>query len=433
MAKVTKVGTAGHDKIIGGADDDDIKGMAGNDTLNGLAGNDILDGGVGNDALDGGNGNDILTGGDGNDKMLGGSGNDKLDGGKGNDTMDAGAGKDTLIGGVGTDSMTGGDGDDYYYVDNIGDKVIEAGKVVTTGGKDTVEATSSYVLGLNVENLILKDSQGKGNNGTGNAGDNVITGSDGDNILKGMAGNDKLNAGGGDDTLDGGLGRDTLTGGDGSDLYYMNNLEDVIIESSDGGEQDQIIASVTFDLNQADNVEVLTLSGKKDTNGTGNALDNLIQEQADGTTNNELKGGEGNDTLNGEGGDDTLEGGVGDDAIDGGDGNDTVIFNGIQDDYKITISEDTPVDDGSEGGNGGVPQIVVEFVNFEGGSDNEGIDILSNIENIQFSDGSYLNVVDIFAASDLDYLDYVPDYVPEEIPADETPIDIVGTDATSIV
>ncbi len=403
---IVKKGTAGHDKIIGAALDDNLQGLAGNDTLSGLAGNDTLDGGLGNDSLDGGNGNDVLIGFDGNDKLIGGSGNDKLDGGKGNDTLDGGAGKDTLIGGAGTDSMTGGDGDDYYYVDNIGDKIIESNKTVTTGGNDTVEATSNYILGLNIENLILKDSQGKGTNGTGNAGNNTITGSEGDNVINGMAGNDKLNAGGGDDTLDGGLGMDTLIGGDGSDVYIMNNLQDVIIETAANGDEDQIISSVTFDLSQADNVEFLTLSGSKNIDGTGNELNNLIQERADGTTNNNLSGGDGEDTLLSAGGDDTLEGGAGNDELDGGDGNDTAIFNGVQDDYKITVNVDTEV-----------PQIIVEFVNTGNaeGTD-EGTDILSNIENIQFSDGTYLNVVEIFANEGLDYLEYVPEYVPEPLP-----------------
>ncbi len=404
---IVKKGTAGHDKIIGAALDDNLQGLAGNDTLSGLAGNDTLDGGLGNDSLDGGNGNDVLIGFDGTDKLIGGSGDDKLDGGKGNDTLDGGAGKDTLIGGIGTDSMTGGDGNDYYYVDNIGDKVIESNKTVTTGGNDTVEATSNYILGLNIENLILKDSQGKGTNGTGNAGNNTITGSEGNNVINGMAGNDKLNAGGGDDTLDGGLGMDTLIGGDGSDVYIMNNLQDVIIETAANGDEDQIISSVTFDLSQADNVEFLTLSGSKDTDGTGNELNNLIQEQADGTTNNNLSGADGDDTLLGAGGDDTLEGGAGNDELDGGDGNDTAIFSGSQDnDYQITVNVDTEV-----------PQIIVQFINTENPeATDEGTDILSNIENIEFSDGTYLNVVEIFANEGLNYLDYVPDYVPEPLP-----------------
>ncbi|MDD5229048.1 MAG: cadherin-like domain-containing protein, partial [Methylococcales bacterium] len=222
-------GDSGNNLIIGTGKNDQLSGLAGADTLRGNAGNDILDGGSGNDLLEGGNGDDVLTGGSDNDKLLGGSGNDSLMGDAGNDTLEGGAGKDTLNGGAGVDSMTGGDGDDYYFVDNSKDRVIETNKSVILGGKDTVKATSSYTLGENIENLILDDPEGKGFNGTGNKSDNVIVGNIGDDVLNGMAGNDKLDGGEGDDTLDGGLGIDTVIGGNGSDGYYMNNLGDQII------------------------------------------------------------------------------------------------------------------------------------------------------------------------------------------------------------
>ncbi|MEI7840786.1 MAG: hypothetical protein WCJ11_09825 [Methylococcaceae bacterium] len=388
-----QTGTVANELMIGAEKNDSLAGMAGADTLRGNAGNDFLDGGAGNDSLEGGNGNDELIGGDGNDKLLGGSGNDKLDGGKGNDSIDGGSGNDTLIGGVGSDSMSGGDGDDYYYVDNIKDVVVENSKDaknVTLGGNDTVESTSSsYTLSVNIENLILKDEQGKGNNGTGNAGNNVITGSVGDNFLKGMAGNDKLDAGDGDDTLDGGLGMDTLIGGNGSDLYYMNNLEDKIVEKEDGGDKDQIIAQVDFDLNQSANIEVLTLSGAKAINGTGTSRNDLLQEIDGGKVKNNFIGGAGDDTINGEGGNDTLEGGDGDDELNGGDGNDTAIFTGEFSDYQITHNPDAEV----------VDQLVVEY---KGNDDNirDGKDILTDIEVLQFADGDTHNVSVILTGLD---------------------------------
>ena len=180
-------------QLIGTAKNDFLTGLAGADTLRGDAGNDYLDGGLGNDSIEGGNGNDTLVGGEGNDYLNAGSGNDSLDGGKGDDTLIGDQGNDRLNGGLGIDNMTGGASDDYYYVDHIKDAVIETDKNPVTGGNDTVESTSeSYVLGVNIENLILKDVSGKGRNGQGNASDNTITGSLGDDILKGMAGNDSL-------------------------------------------------------------------------------------------------------------------------------------------------------------------------------------------------------------------------------------------------
>lgn len=382
-------GKSTNELIIGTEKNDSLSGMAGADTLRGNAGNDVLDGGTGNDVLEGGPGDDYLLGGDANDKLSGASGNDKLDGGKSNDTLDGAQGKDTLIGGAGADSMNGGDGDDYYSVDNAKDAVIENtkdAKNVKVGGNDTVESSlSSYTLGQNIENLVLNDIQGKGNSGTGNASDNVITGSVGDNVLKGMNGNDILNGLDGDDTLNGGSGIDTLIGGNGSDLYYMNNTEDTIDEKEDGGEQDQIISQVDFDLNQGVNVEVLTLSGAKAINGTGNEQDELLQEESGGKVNNNFVGGAGNDTLIGEGGNDTLDGGDGDDELDGGDGNkDIAIFSAGQDDYQITHNPDAE----------GVDQLFIEYK----GNDEtikEGKDTLTNIEILQFAGEEMLNVRDI--------------------------------------
>lgn len=398
---MAKKPTSGNDLLIGDAKNEKIEGLAGNDTLRGLAGNDTLDGGTGKDVLEGAGGNDVLTGGDGNDKLIGDSGNDNLDGGKDNDTLDGGVGKDTLNGGAGVDSMTGGDGDDYYYVDNVKDVIIEKSSNVKTGGNDTVESTSlSYTLGANVENLILKSVAGASSTGIGNKSNNVITGNIGDNFLDGKEGNDKLNGGDGADTLNGGLGMDTLAGGNDDDIYIMNNAEDKIVETEDGGGQDQVLASVSFDLNSngLEFIEVLTLSGAKAIDGIGNDLDNTIQEEEGGEVNNSFDGKAGNDAINGQGGDDTLKGGEGDDELDGGEGVDTAIFDGVQGDYQITVNEDAE----------GVPQLVVQFANVDDdgnaneGLINEGIDVLSNIEILEFSDGTSYNVAAIIESGGID-------------------------------
>ncbi len=366
-----KLGTSGKDSLLGGAKNDYLSGQANADSFNGAAGDDFLNGGVGNDSLNGGNGNDTLLGGDGNDTLLGGSGNDSLDGGKGNDKLTGDAGNDTLQGGVGIDTMTGGAGDDYYFVNDSKDVVTEA----KSEGTDTVESTSTYSLvGSNVDNLILSELSGiDDNNGTGNDLNNQITGNVGDNKLVGGKGNDKLVGGAGADDLDGGLGADTLIGGDDDDAYYMNNTEDKIVEMENGGEKDEIIAEVSFDLSTSQNVEVLTLSGAKAIDGTGDDFNNLLREIGDGTIANNFDGKAGDDTVNGEGGNDTIEGGEGNDIIDGGDGSDTVIFSGAQSDYQITPNADV------KGG------YVVSYI----GNDekiNEGVDSLTNVEILQFSD-----------------------------------------------
>lgn len=379
--------TSGKDKLIGTTAADNFAGLAGADILNGMAGSDTLDGGAGDDSLDGGNGDDSLLGSYGNDKLLGGTGNDFLSGDKGNDNLDAGAGDDTLNGGAGADNMTGGDGNDYYVVDNAKDVVTETNKNEKTGGKDTIETASTYTLGNNVENLKLTGITN--NNGTGNKLNNTLTGNTGNNSLVGNEGNDSLVGGEGDDTLDGGLGMDTLIGGAGADVYIMNNIEDKIIEDDNSNDDDQIMASVSYDLSINPTIEILTLKGGKAVNGTGNDLANTLQEFDGGKVANNFNGGAGHDSINAEGGNDTLEGGEGNDTLDGGLGNDIAIYNNTKEDYQITVNADVA--------EGDVAQLIVKYVGTEDGAIDEGEDILSNVEFIQFSDGLSINTADVIS------------------------------------
>ena len=193
-------------------------------------------------------------------------------------------GDDTLDGGTGADTMSGSKGNDTYIVDNAGDIVIEnAGE-----GTDTVQSSVSYILGNNVENLVLTGTLDR--NGYGNSLDNVITGNSGANTLKGYDGND---------TLDGGLGADTLIGGAGDDTYVVENPGDIVTESTNQGTDAVISNMYTYTLGQ--NVENLVL-GDNSFNGVGNSLSNVIHGNV---YDNLLDGGTGADTL---------YGGVGNDA-----------------------------------------------------------------------------------------------------------------------
>ncbi len=360
--------TNGNDKKNGTASDDKIDGLAGNDTLKGLNGKDTLLGGSGNDLLDGGVGRDSLLGGAGADTLLGGSDHDILKGDADNDRLDGGNGNDTLDGGTGADTLIGGDGNDVYFIDNIRDIVVErTGRV---SGKDSVKSSIAYTLPLNVENLELTGLNDI--NGTGNDAANTLTGNDGNNLLDGKNGNDTLRGGDGDDTLLGGGGVDSLVGGDGSDTYRVSSTEDRIVETTRDGDEDVIESTVSYDLNRAANVEVLTLIGSTALQGTGNEWDNLIEgSEAD----NSLSGERGDDSLLGNDGNDTLDGGAGNDTLEGGSGQDVAIYQGNEDDYKVTFDADSQL-------------WTVEDVNGEDGDGvDEGTDLIRDVERLRFADG----------------------------------------------
>ncbi|MBE9220078.1 beta strand repeat-containing protein [Dolichospermum flos-aquae] len=175
-----------------------------------------------------GNGNINGTGNSLNNTIFGNSGNNLLNGGAGADSLVGNAGNDTLMGGLGADTMTGGTGNDWYWVDNAGDIVIE----FANEGTDKVFTSINYTLTDNVEDLALQEIAGS-INGTGNGLNNTITDNTKDNLLDGGAGNDIIRASGGNDTLTGGLGTDTLTGGLGNDRFVYTNLTHSLLAGID--------------------------------------------------------------------------------------------------------------------------------------------------------------------------------------------------------
>jgi Ca2+-binding RTX toxin-like protein len=127
---------------------------------------------------------------------------------------------------------------------------------------------------------------------------------------------------------------DTLQGGANNDTYVIAR-RDVIIEAPGGG-TDLVQSAINYTLGA--NLENLTLTGRANLIGLGNAGNNVITGNAGA---NRLLGLGGNDTLNGGLGNDTLDGGTGNDRLLGGDGNDSLV-GGIGNDSLVgSLGDDT--------------------------------------------------------------------------------------------
>lgn len=337
-ANINGVGNSYNNIIIGNLANNNLDGGAGIDTLDGGGGADTMAGGTGDDTYIVDNTGDVVTElanqgidtirasisyslnsnienlfltGIGNISGSGNSSNNTMVGNSGNNKLDGGAGSDSLDGGAGADVMTGGIGDDTYVVDVEGDVVVET----INEGYDTVRSSISYILGLNLEQLVLT---GNGNiNGSGNGADNSITGN---------AGINNLNGGAGADMIDGGVGADYMAGGLGDDLFVVDNSGDVVLEATNEG-NDTVQASTSFTLGS--NLENLILIGSADLSGTGNSA------------NNTITGNAGNNKLDGGAGDDVLNGGVGADSMTGGSGDDTYVVDNAGDLITEAANEGT--------------------------------------------------------------------------------------------
>ncbi|WP_162916594.1 M10 family metallopeptidase C-terminal domain-containing protein [Dongia deserti] len=275
--------------------------------------------------VSGGAYNDTLNGADGNDTLLGNGGNDLLIGGNGNDRLD---------GGVGNDQMRGGAGNDTYIVNAPGDTIDEEGN---NDSNDVVHSTVTVNLavlgGGAIEHAILLGTGAI--NATGNASDNVLTGNSGAN------------------KLDGGAGADTMIGGNGADTYVVDNIDDMVEETTGGaaGGIDLVLSSIGYTLGA--NVEKLTLTGTANINGTGNNLNN---------------------TLIGNDGNNVLDGGAGNDTMTGGKGNDTYIVNSVGDVVNETVLNSA----------GGGVDTVISSVTFS-------LATRTNIEHLTLSGGGNIN------------------------------------------
>ena len=206
----------------------------------------------------------------GNTNLTGNSFNNRIVGmWAGTNIIDGGAGADVMIGAEGPNASF--DSSDIFYVDNVGDVVVE-----TSNHADPDEVRTwlaSYSLaGTKIENLTGLGSLGQ--SFTGSAVRNII---------------------------DGGLGADTMAGGLGDDVYVVDNGGDVVSELAGEGTDEVRTSLASYVLGSTlENLTGISSSGQT---LTGNAASNVILA------------GAGADVINGGAGADTMHGGAGDDIF----------------------------------------------------------------------------------------------------------------------
>ena len=286
-----------------------LKGTAnsGNDTLTSNTGLDTLVGGAGNDTFVVSNSGDIVqdTSSTSTNTILstvaftlptnvntltftgntalhgtGNAGNDSMTANSGADTLSAGNGTDTLVSGTtGADSLVAGTGNDLFIVNFAGDIVT----VGSTHGTDTIQSSVTYTAAPNVANLILTGTAAL----TGTGSSTAIT----------------IGANSGADTLAAGSGVATLVGGPGNDTFVVNNVSDVVQDTSTTA-TNTLLSSVSYTL--PTDVNRLILTGTAALMGTANSA---------------------NDTLTANTGADTLVSGSAVDSLVGGTGADLFVIN----------------------------------------------------------------------------------------------------------
>lgn len=223
----------------------------------------------------------------GADTLIGGAGCDRLYADKGDDLVVASKGNDLIDGGLGTDVLSyAGDRDDYTLTRDLSGRFV----VHKAGG--------SYDIIGGIEAFRFAD---------GTVATSTLT---------------DLPT--------------TYFGTDDADRIVISSVHDVVLS---GAGYDRIISANTYVLG-AEN-EALELTGTRDVNGFGNALNNSFtgndaanelfgfggNDRFFGRAGNDyLSGGDGDDDLYGQTGNDRLFGGDGIDLLNGGSGADTFVF-----------------------------------------------------------------------------------------------------------
>lgn len=425
-------------------------GNAANNKLEGDIGDDRLDGGDGDDIEIGGDGDDHLVSGSGHDTLAGGAGDDvyELEGGsadiedfEGHDTIDASEAEgdshidlsgdtDCVVenqtchlgtGGTITGSLnvqflqdlTGSFGDDIATVRSLVPQIVTA--------LQSVQANAAFGVST------FRD---KAFGAFGSAGDWVYRTENAIGITPSMLTDayTAMIASGGADLpesqlealLQIGLRATTEVGFQSNAARFvvlftdasfhvageglaagipMANNGDSILDGGGIGEDYPMISQVKAALQAANIIPIFAVTGGFETTyqglvtdlgrgtvvtltanssnvvsaitaGLTSATTTHIADAIGGAGHDTIIGNVGNNALTGNGGDDSLKGGLGDDSLNGGIGDDTAVFAGARADYLVTLVSGTTY--------------TVQDLRVAG---NEGIDTITDVEFLSFSDG----------------------------------------------
>ncbi|MDH4612164.1 peroxidase family protein, partial [Pseudomonas sp. BN102] len=424
-----------HVVLGGSANNDILRSSEGDDTLYGDGGNDRLDGGYGNDFINGGDGDDIITDVGGDDNIKGDNGNDVIQGGNGVNLILGGFGNDFIITGEDASEAFGGQGNDFILgskaneqdMGNEGDDWIEAGTSDGAPGDNFDPAGNDPIAGNDIY-------IGSGENDKFNAegGDDIMVGSTGmGDRYVGGSGYDwasfKNDTTGVTVDIDGRFFDQPAMPGSGASVLTRMDFVEGISGSAFG------------DVLRGDNSSPLTLptAGAKGSVLTNFALINGLQAYLNevlGTVatpavsffdgGNIIFGGSGSDIIEGREGNDLIDGdkwlnvriSVRTNPLDptteidsansmttlvqsvvsgrynagmlvavreivqGDDSIDSAVFSGLASDYAVTINDRGTADQHDD---------IVTVTDNVG---SEGVDTLTGIEQLEFSDSSQLLV-----------------------------------------
>ncbi len=387
-----------------------------------------------------------IRGNEGDDTLIGGAGPDDFMGGSGNDSIVGGANGTDAWGNPGFDVVRyegafarytiefsqdgenwsstnpGTEGMMIRVVDSWADSDGGTGSDILSG----IEAISfwdRFVMLQSTKTVQDLDGDGRPDSAEliGTNGADLLKGDVTNDRLKGESGNDTLMGGAGGDWLQGGTGDDSLDGGaNGTDASgrvlidvaaYKNAASTYTISANTDGSYTVVSASTDADSEGTDtllHVEGLQFSDRfvslvvdrqeRDLNKDGvtdlvevrgldltSTGDTLTFASGKGAIAHNFMGGLGNDTLTGGSGADGFDGGAGNDSLVGGDGVDRARFSGKYAEYTLNTNTTTGVTTVTHNNQGA-----------------DGIDTLSGIEELVFSDRIYKLGTQTITTKDVD-------------------------------